>query len=182
MYTPSSCGSYCTTPDTYAIYDQSSSVTTGVQVTTVKETSTSTSAIISSGDSPGATDATYTFSVVTTNDIPTQGALVLTVPTGVTVPNSAKSFSVSCTSGCDNLGSKTISYSSSKLTITGAFSSYLSGGSDLKFDVTGWTNPSDTETYTFTLETFFDDGTSAMKGIEKFTGLDLGAADGSCYV
>ena len=48
----------------------------------------------------------------------------------------------------------------------------------MSFDVTGWTNPTDTSTQDFSLATYFDDG-STLYGIENFPGLELGAADGA---
>ena len=111
-----------------------------------------------------------------------EGVIVLTVPSGVTVPsNSVSSFSMTCDAGCNTAGNLSYSSSDSELTIENAFTSYLDGGSKLTFSLTGWTNPSDTATYEFSLATFFNDG-SNLKGIENFTGLELGAADGACYV
>ena len=88
---------------------------------------------------------------------------------------------MSCDSGCNTAG--TLSYSSSnrELTIENSFTSYLASDSTITFTLTGWTNPTSTSTMEFTLATFFDDG-SDLYGIENFTGLELGAADGACYV
>ena len=89
---------------------------------------------------------------------------------------------MTCEEGCTTGGSLSYDSSTRELTIENSFGSYLVGGSsDLVFDITGWTNPSDTSTQDFSLATYFDNG-STLYGIENFTGLELGAADGACYV
>ena len=111
----------------------------------MKETSDSTTAQITSSDSLGAEDATYRFTVSPTLAIPTEGVMVLTVPSGVTVPdNSVSGFTMDYIEGCTRAGSLDYDSSTRELTIEDAFGTYLEGGSsDVSFDLTGWTNPSD---------------------------------------
>ena len=104
--------SSCTVPQDYATYEQSDATVTGLSISTIKVTTDSTTATITANDSLGATDATYQFSIASTLAIPTEGVMVLTVPSGVTVPSdSVSGFSMSCSAGCTSAG--TLSYDSS---------------------------------------------------------------------
>ena len=88
--------------------------------------------------------------------------MILTVPVGVTVPdNDPSSFIMACTTGC-NSGGSYMTYDSTlrELTITSAFTSYLTGGSTVSFSLTGWTNPDDSEEYVFSLATKFDESST----------------------
>ena len=121
--------------------------------------------------------------MVPTNPIPREGVLVLTVPTGVTVPSDdVSTFSMICSAGCST-GSGMLSYDSStrELTIESAFTSFMQASNTLTFSITGWTNPSDTSTYEFALETYFKPSTT-LYGIETFSGLEITAESSACYV
>lgn len=109
--------SSCTVPEDYSTYEESDPTVTGLSISTIKETTDSTTATITANDSLGATDATYQFSVGATLAIPTEGVMVLTVPSGVTVPSdSVSDFSMSCSAGCTTAG--TLSYDSSTRELT----------------------------------------------------------------
>ena len=107
------------------------------------------------------------------------------MPAGVVVPNNdASSFSLTCASGCTNAAAAAFSYSSSTrlLSITEAFAAYTPAGTTIKISITGWTNPIDAESYSFSIATFaYID--NVMYGLENFTGnMSIKANAGLCSV
>lgn len=132
-------------------------------------------------------DSTYEFQFTNSNPIPAEGLIIITVPTGVVVPDgSVADFSYACSLGCDTSSPGTLSYSDvdRELTITGAFTSFFDGTtSAVKFTITGWQNPEDSQTYDFSIRTCFK-GTATCTsccGIEKFEGgFQIQAKEGNC--
>ena len=114
--------------------------------------------------------------------------MVLTVPAGVIVPgDSVSKFTLVCDSGCTNDSGAVFSWSKTlrELTITKAFDNYLPGGTKVDISITGWTNPSDTLSYAFSIATFaqIGIGSAGKYGIEKFTGnMSIKAISGVCNV
>jgi len=158
--------------------------TTGLTTTTIKSTTGISGSITGSLDGIGVSGATYQFSFKTTNPIPVEGIMVLTVPSGVTVvDNDVSDYTVTCSSGCTNAASASISYSAAyrQVTISDAFSSYTASSTTVTISVTGWTNPDDSESYDFTIDTFAYISDTKY-GIETFTDMSIAASEGICYV
>ena len=170
-------------PFEYSNYDTAvaAPLTTGLTVTTAKETLTGTSAEITGTlDGIGVRDATYQFEFRNANMIPADGRIVITVPSGVTIPDDDVTFfSYDCTLGCDdtNPGSLVWSSGDRELTMIGAFSEYLDSGNIIKFTITGWQNPADSQIAEFFISTIFIDSSDCIDGcaIEDFEGFEIQA-------
>ena len=81
-----------------------SPLTTGLSMTTIKQTTSGNSAAISgTNDGTGGTGAVYQFTLRNTIMVPKEASLIINVPNGVTVP-SAGSMSNACTAGCSAAG------------------------------------------------------------------------------
>ena len=52
-------------------------------------------------DGIGVTGATYSFQLHNNNMVPEEGAMVITVPSAVSVTNNADDFEMTCTIGCN---------------------------------------------------------------------------------
>lgn len=95
-------------------------------------------------DGIGVTGASYKFTLRRNNMIPAEGAIIITVPTAVTIPsNSASSLSFSCDATyCSSGSSATMAWTSSsrELKISGAFSSSAMSENEksLIFTISGW--------------------------------------------
>ena len=57
----------------------------------------------------------------------------------------------------------------------------MTGGSTVSFSLTGWTNPDDSDSYVFSLDTYFVISTTYY-GIEDFTDLSITIADTTVVV
>jgi hypothetical protein len=110
--------------------------------------------------------------------------MILTVPSGVTVvSNDVSGYTLVCSSGCDNAAGASFSYDSVNrlVTISNAFSSYTAAGTTVTIEVTGWTNPSDANTYDFSIAVKATIS-STNYAIETFTDMSITAAEGLCYI
>ena len=163
---------------------------TGLQTTAYRTTSSSNSMDISGSlDGIGVSGATYEFILKNKNMIPEEGALVITVPSAVTVTNSAADFVMTCTLGCNtSANTADISWNNSlrELTIKDVFanSNAVEANSDgVLFSIEGWTNPDDSNTHDFEiLSLYIDPDDSSEYDIELFTGLQITAKQGLCQV
>ena len=150
-------------------------------MTTIKWTASGNSAAITgSNDGTGVSSATYQFTLSNTNMVPKEASLIINVPNGVTVP-SAGSMSNACTVGCGAAGTFTWNSGTRELTLSSAFTNFVAGTNDspgtITFTVTGFTNPTDTNAYAFTISTYY-----STFGIETFSGMSITATEGACYV
>jgi len=92
----------------------------GFSTTTFPTRSDGKASIVGNTDGVSTANASYQMEFITTLPIPSEGMMVLTVPSGVTVPNaSASSITMSCNTGCSKAGSLT--YSNGEFTIKNAF-------------------------------------------------------------
>ena len=133
-------------------------------------------------DGIGVTGATYEFKLRNNNMIPEEGAMIITVPTAVGVVDNASAFVLTCSLGCNTGNSPTFTWDSSlrKLTILNAFVGAAVAASDntdqgVFFTIEGWTNPNDSSTHDFYVETSFLDGGVTYRSIEYFSGLQITA-------
>ena len=138
-------------------------------------------------DGIGVTGATYEFKLRNNNMIPEEGVMIITVPTAVTVTDSASSFVLACSLGCNTGNSPAFSWNAAlrKLTVTNAFVGAAVAASDnseqgVFFTIEGWTNPNDSSTHDFYIETSFLDGGVTYRSIEYFSGLQITAKQGLC--
>lgn len=160
-------------------------VTDGLTTATRKSTSGLSASITGTLDGVGVSGATYEFSFKPYNDLATETVMLIEVPNGIEIEDDdVSSFSMSCSSGCDNGSGATLSWDgSSLLTVEDAFSSYVDGRSTetVTFEITGWTNPVDADDYEFTIYTNFVES-SVSYGVETITGFTISASEGICYV
>ena len=149
-------------PANYADYDTSITPTegaiTGLVISTYPST-VGTSASLTDGAGFSTEDATYEFSFVTTNPIPSEGVMILKVPDGITIDSDlVDDFTIVCSEGCSS-DSATMSYDDSDgdqdVYISGAFASYLEGGNTITFAITGWTNPAEEGPFDFEVDIMF---------------------------
>ena len=140
-------------------------------------------AIVGTNDGIGVSNAEYTFTLINVNMVPTEGVIIINVPLTSMVPDYSI-MTMTCSSGCDTAGTITWDSSSLELTITGAFGSVAAKSARLVFNIAGWTNPPDSSTVTFSVETQFVDSSDCSSGcaIESFNSLELTASEGLCYV
>mmetsp|Transcript_35853 Transcript_35853/g.34903 ORF Transcript_35853/g.34903 Transcript_35853/m.34903 type:complete len:115 (+) Transcript_35853:1121-1465(+) len=79
------------------------------------------------------------------------------------------SLSLTCSSNCDD-SSPTLTYDDSlrKLTLEDIFTSYVSGGSTVMFDMGGFINPDISGSYFFTI-TSYEDTSGSFEKIDEIT-------------
>jgi len=92
----------------------------GFSTTTFPSRIDGKASIVGNTDGVSTANASYQMEFINSLPIPAEGIMVLTVPSGVTVPNaSASSITMTCNTGCSKAGS--LSYSNGEFTIKNAF-------------------------------------------------------------
>lgn len=168
-------------------------LTSGLVTAQYRTNSSSNSmSIEGSLDGIGVTGATYAFELHNNNMVPEEGALVITVPTAVTVTNNASDFVMTCTVGCNtSANTASLSWNASKreLTITNIFANNNAvpasdNDSDgMFFSIKGWTNPIDSSTHDFYIKSYYiDPDDNSEYDIEYFSGLQITAKEGLCQI
>ncbi|CDW71848.1 UNKNOWN [Stylonychia lemnae] len=151
---------------------------TGVSTSSASQSGT-TSNIYNSKTLIKDTNAEYFFQFTTINPIPSSGFLQITVGSGITLPASFSSWVFKAYD--TEVSGASFSASGQVLTVKNIISTYLKGGTDYQFSITGWTNPIDTTAVSFSIVTA--EATSGTTySIDTFSGFQIQAALGAIYV
>lgn len=130
----------------------------------------------------GTENAQYEISFIPQLDIPAEGVMTITIPTGISAP-SANNLSVKCNNGCRSNGSLTYSFGSGELTLKNMFAGgYNVARTAVKFTITGFKNAPDTAPRTFSLMIGYDGGGITPINIEKIDKMSISATEGLCQV
>eukprot|EP00347_Sterkiella_histriomuscorum_P004371 403360712 len=153
---------------------------TGISLTTTSSSQTGKQAFIYNDKVLiGETGADYFFQFTTVNPIPKNAYLVIEVPVAISTFTNIGSWVF--TMFDETLSGVTYSKSSQTITVSGMFSDYLAGGTDLYFRIKGWTNPSTTTAANFIIKTYESlSGTAYL--IDTFSGLQIQASLGVAYI
>jgi hypothetical protein len=98
-------------------------------------------------------NASYQFTLVNTNPIPTSGYLLINVSLTTLIPGN---LLFTCLEGCTGTNiSLTYGYFDHTLILRGLFAEYLQSFSKVELLITGFTNPSDYEDNLFTVSSYY---------------------------
>lgn len=89
----------------------------------------------------GVTGVTYVFDITTVNDLITNSQILLSFPSSIGIP-SASAMVLACVLGCDSSTAKLAWDTNKRIMTISTFTNYLPPATNIKFQITGFTNPS----------------------------------------